>query len=112
MITASEALKLVNKSDANVDMYIKLIEPHIKKIAEEGKRSYDCYVDGLWSSVETNKVAYTTLTDIQKLVSDKLKIFGYRVSLGRSGDTYVPPGLTDNYGEGPKHVNICLIISW
>ena len=112
MIKASEAQALVLNSAANVEKYIALIEPNIRKLANDGKRTYECYVDGLWSNMEEYRFIYAELTPIQLLVSNKLKEFGYMVRLSKSGDTYIPRGLADDYGEGPSHVNVCLIISW
>ena len=37
---------------------------------------------------------------------------GFVVELGMIGSAYVPKGLSDDFGDGPLFVNVCLTISW
>ena len=76
-----------------------------------GKRTYACYVEGLWDShptVSRNPV----ITPIQNLVAKELRLLGYDCSHGKDDLPYIPRGLDDGYGEGSEHVNWVLHIRW
>ena len=44
---------------------------------------------------------------------DKLKALGYVVTWqGAYGESYVPRGLADDDGNGPKHINYGMTVGW
>lgn len=109
MITAKEAKELYDKSGQEVADYLKYtVEKEVVKAAEGGKRQVTihlgslepfCYLDGV-------------ITPLQKAVEWKLKELGYRAEIKLYGDKYVPRGLADDDGNGPKHQNYGIQISW
>jgi hypothetical protein len=77
MIKASEARELVKTSDMVADRLIKWIDPQVRKLAEEGKTSFDIYNDELMVRGEGYS-AVLKETPIMLKVLERLKSFGYR----------------------------------
>ena len=109
MITAEQAKKLYDESGAEVDSYLnRTIAPEIEKAAKAGKRSVFIHVGSeppYGSTKALNK-------PLHKSTMMKLTELGYKVSWGDDGAPYVPPGLADDYGEGPEYTNVGIHISW
>lgn len=107
MITATEALAIYEQTGADVKKFLKEeIEQKIKYAASQGKRSiFVCL---------TSYESYTqpSLKSYHKKAVEELASLGYTVSLGRDGDPYVPRGLADDDGDGPRHINYGLHIGW
>lgn len=112
MIAAKEAAALVVMSNANVDLYIVKIELEIIKLAKAGKRIHTCYVDGLWGAFDIWEATHQKFTPIQEAVAEKMRMLGYSVAIGTDGSPYVPRGLQDDDGGGPKKINVCMTIKW
>jgi hypothetical protein len=109
MITANEAKQLYDESGAEVEQFLKNnVEQNVANAAKGGKRQV--FVD--MGSVEQFEYLDRTVTPSQKAVADKLKTLGYRVEIKLDGDWYVPKGLADDNGNGPKIVNYGIQISW
>ena len=109
MITAAQAKNLYDESGAEVDSYLnKTIAPKIEKAAKAGKRNVfiDVGAEQAYGSTKALKEPLHTSTMM------KLAELGYKVSWGADGDPYVPRGLADDYGEGPKYTNMGIHISW
>lgn len=107
MITAAQAKELYDKSGAEVNNYLQYkIEPQIKKAAESDKRDVYHLIDceETWKTIE--------MTPFQRQIHDKLVELGYQVKFGRYGDVYVPRGLADDDGNGPRHTNYGFQIGW
>lgn len=112
MITANEAVALYDLSEAKVNTIMSQIDYEICTLAAAGKRIYECQIDGLWDSVLEYTAYDTQKTKVQEDVSKKLAALGYRVHFGRCGPSYVPRGLQDDNFEGPKYVNLGLVVYW
>lgn len=107
MISAKEARALYDKSGAEADSYLQHeVMPKIKKAAESGKLRIEILV----SAVDI--FDRCTLTPLMVQVIAKLGELGFVVKYDRYGDEYVPCGLADDNGNGPKHRNCGLIIQW
>lgn len=107
MISAAEAKAIYDASGAEVDNYLQYqVGPKIKKSAESGKRQLFHII----SAEETWKTIVPTPIQMQMVA--KLESLGYRAAFGRDGDPYVPRGLADDDGNGPKHTNYGITISW
>lgn len=108
MITAKEAKTLYDDSGAEVDAYLSTkIEPAIRKAATAGKRTMFHYLDAeeVWKTVNP--------TPLQIRIIDKLRELGFHVAFGRDeSHVYVPRGLADDEGNGPKYSNYGLTIGW
>lgn len=109
MITAKEAKELYDQSGQEVADYLKHnVESVVKKAAEGGKRQV--FID--MGCVKQFEYLYHTVTPLQKAVVDKLKELGYRAVIKLDGESYVPQGLADDDGNGPKHINYGIQIGW
>lgn len=107
MITAAQAKELYDQSGAEVnDFLTHKVEKYIRDAAMAGKRSVFVLVD----SEETWKTI--TPSPFNRQVIDKLKELGYTAKFGRDGESYVPRGLADDNGNGPKHTNVGYTIGW
>ena len=107
MISAKEARVLYDKSGALANAYINHnVMPKIKRAAESGK----LHVEILVSAVDI--FDRCTPTPLMMQVIAKLEELGFGVKYDRYGDEYVPCGLADDNGNGPKHRNCGLIIQW
>lgn len=107
MLTAKEAKELYDRSGAEVNDYLeRKIGPQIQKAAESGKRTVFHLIDceETWKTIE--------MTPFQRQIHDKLTELGYHVRFGRDGDPYVPRGLADDDGNGPRHTNCGFTIGW
>jgi hypothetical protein len=109
MITAKEAKELYDQSGQEVADYLKYtVENEVVKAAEGGKRNTIIHL----GSKELFDHLDQLITPLQKAVVDKLKELGYRAEIKLYGDHYVPRGLADDDGKGPKHQNYGIHIGW
>lgn len=109
MISAKEAKELYNQSEVRVDEFLKnKVEHVIINAAKSGKQHVFIFLDNvnIFESVEQK------LTPLDRAVVEKLKQLGYRAGFQRSGDSYIPPGLADDDGDGPLHINYGIMIGW
>lgn len=107
MITAKEARTLYDASDAEAKGLMKSFESRIIEAAKSGKR---WIVITMGSSPTTQNPQPDS---VEKRAMELLNELGY-VSrwVAQDGDVYIPYGLMDDYGNGPKHVNYGIHISW
>ena len=109
MITAKEAKQLYDESGAEVEQFLKNeVEKRITDAAKGGKRQVFIYL----GSVKQFEYLDRTVTPLQKAVADKLKTLGYRADIKLDGESYVPRGLADDDGYGPKVQNYGIQVSW
>lgn len=109
MITATEAKKLYDQSGVEVQEYLKeKVEPKVTEAAKSGKRFTFIYL----GSLEPYRTVEQELLPIQKAVVEKLQELGYRARVVLDGDKYVPRGLADDNGEGPKYQNYGIQVGW
>lgn len=107
MISAKEAFSLYEQSGANLKKFLDQdVEPKIKDAASRGLRKI--FVD--LGSCET--WANPTIDVVHKSAFKELSSLGYTVSFGKDGVPYVPRGLSDDNGEGPRHINYGIHIGW
>jgi hypothetical protein len=109
MITAKEAKELYDKSGQEVTDYLKhTVEKEVVKAAEGGKRQTIIFLSskGMFDNLDQ------LITPLQRAVVDKLQELGYRAGIRLYGDSYIPRGLADDNGNGPKHQNYGIHISW
>lgn len=106
MISAKEAKALYDASGAESDAMLATLEPYIVAAAKEGK--LNCFI--LIDCIEVLKTI--TVTPLQHQVLDKLHKLGFRVSISKHGNSYVPRGLADDDGNSPKHQNYGYCIGW
>lgn len=106
MINAKEAKRLYDQSGAEADKVLETIEPKVIAAAQAGKQSIYFYIDS--SEVGDRVILTPTYTQ----VVEKLHQLGYQAGACRYGDAYIPAGLADDDGNGPKHQNYGLYISW
>lgn len=106
MITAKEAKELYDKSGVEVENFVNQLEKPITEAATSGQRCVFFHID----AADVNSQIKPTA--LHKKVMDKLFELGYRVQFSRDGHSYVPPGLADNFGDGPKYTNYGLAIHW
>jgi hypothetical protein len=106
MINAADAKRIYDESGGEADALLTRIEPRIVEAAKAGKRSIFWLVDAeeAWRS--------NAPTPLDNHVITKLTNLGYTVRFGRDGDAYVPRGLADDDGDGPKYINYGYTIGW
>jgi len=106
MITAKEALALYDATGVEVKQFLddKVLQP-VKDAAMSGKR--ECTVH-----LGSNQYQPPMITKVVEGACFELKRLGYMVSYGFYGEEYVPRGLADDYGEGPKHRNYGITVRW
>lgn len=103
---AQEAFKLA-KAANEYRKKVDEILSQIKDSAMEEKMELFVYVD----DVEHN-MQIPPLSDETKFVKNALEKLDYEVSIDTKGESYVPRGLSDDYGEGPKYEKYGMYISW
>ena len=109
MITAKEAKQLYDESGAEVEQFLKNeVEKRVTDAAKGGKRFVFIHL----GSVKQFEYLDRTITPLQQAVADKLKTLGYRADIKLDGESYVPRGLADDDGNGPKIQNYGIQISW
>lgn len=109
MITAKQAKQFYDDSGYEVEQFLThSVETEVMNAAKGGKRSVFIFLD----SVERFSHLDRVITPLQKAVVDKLKELGYHAEIKIDGDWYVPRGLQDDDGNGPKHVNYGIMIGW
>lgn len=109
MINAKEAKALYDASGHEVDQFLRNnVEQKVIEAAKAGKRMATVYL----GVVEQFGYLESTVTPIHKAVVDKLKTLGYAATFKLDGDKYVPRGLSDDYGNGPKVQNFVMVIGW
>jgi hypothetical protein len=109
MIDAKEARQLYDESGAEVEHFLKhKVEIHIVSAAKSGKRQVQIHIGttGPYEYVDQK------ITPLERAILDKLIDLGYVAKIGNYGDDYVPRGLADDDGGGPKHTNYGFMISW
>lgn len=109
MITAKEAKELYDQSGAEVEQFLKNeVEKRVTDTAKSGKRQVFIHL----GSVKQFQYLDRTITPLQQAVADKLKTLGYRADIKLDGESYVPRGLADDDGNGPKITNYGIQVSW
>jgi len=109
MITAKEAKQFYDDSGYEVDQFLThTVEPVVTDAAKSGKRSIFIFLDSLRPYDHLDRV----ITPLQKAVVAKLKELGYHALIRLDGEMYVPRGLADDDGDGPKHQNYGIHIGW
>lgn len=107
MITAKDALELYEKSGAEVQSLLdQKIHPFVEDAATRGKRTCNVHI----GSVELYRNMEPTATE--NAAVEKLKSMGYTVWIAKYGESYVPRGLQNDDGDGPKYRNYGFIIGW
>lgn len=107
MLNAQSARKLVQEYASVEKVIIPEILREVEEAAKEGKTSVQIYIDAIdsWSTwVNTPEMIR---------VSSKLESLGFKVTIERYGDKYIPRGLQDDYnGTGPMYQNYGYVINW
>jgi len=115
MIKATEARELVKQSDASVEMLLKWIDLQVRKLAEEGKTSFDVYHDEIMVRGEGYSASLIE-TPLMKKIAEKLSTFGYRVVFVTAKQENKFPGLgvydEDDYKDRPPSYIRHITISW
>ena len=107
MITASEAREKTNLIGAMATNYIKdVVEPSVMQAIDKGENCCLIYID----SLESWRIPSSSAMHSE--VMRELRSLGYAVVYSFSGTEYVPPGLSDDDGNGPKHRNVSIKITW
>lgn len=108
MITAIEAKALYDQSGVEVKQFLEhTVEPAVVKAAQEGKRTVFIHVgaEETWKNITPTAFETAVVNELGKLM--------YRVQFGKdTSHTYVPRGLANDNGEGPKHNNYGFTIAW
>lgn len=109
MITAKEAKELYDQSGAEVEQFLKNeVEKRVTDAAKGGKR----FVFICLATLKFYEHAQDKLTPLNKAVVERLVELGYRARVVLDGEPYVPRGLADDDGNGPKHQNYGIQIGW
>lgn len=106
-MNVSEARDITKNSRALAEDYLKdFIYPKIKSSANNGKFSCFFFIG--------SQERYRHIHVEQKIESaiEILKQSGYNVKLDYNGFSYVPRGLSDDDGNGPKYTSYGLHIDW
>lgn len=107
MISAKEASEITANSTAAVDRYIQeKIEPVVLSAAEKGLNSCKVTIGTVYTYEEID------CTAVETRVLGILKELGYRATVETYGDPYVPRGLQNDMGVGPRVRNYGFLISW
>lgn len=109
MITAKEAKELYDQSGTEVTDFLKhKVEINVVSAAKSGKRYVFIHLGskGMFDHIDQ------LITPLQKAAVEKLQELGYRARIVLDGDSYVPRGLADDDGNGPKHINYGIQIGW
>lgn len=110
MINAKDALDLYNNSLHTLQQYLlDNFHSGIQNAARNGKREFilDCGSEMTGYGGITPK-----MTPLQEKARDELKKLGYETVWMWYGDAYVPKGLADDDGSGPKYMNYGLKVRW
>lgn len=109
MITAHQAKALYDESGHEVELFLQAkVEPEIVKAARSGKRNVIIYL----GSLEPYKHLSQEVTATNTAVVNKLRDLGFSATIKLYGDSYVPRGLADDEGMGPRYTNYGIEISW
>jgi hypothetical protein len=109
MITAKEAKQFYDDSGYEVEQFLTFsVETEVMNAAKGGKRNTIIHLDSLEPFSHLDQV----ITPLQKAVVIKLRELGYHTQINLYGDHYVPRGLADDDGKGPRHQNYGIYISW
>lgn len=106
MISAKEAKAIYDESGAEATALLNQFEEPIRNAAREGKRNVFCHLGCNETYVRLEA------TPLQKQVMDKLSALGYRVQMCKDGGEFIPRGLADDDGNGPKHYIYGFAIHW
>ncbi len=107
MIDAKEAKRLYDESGAEVTAWLNSeVSKKVEDAAKSGKRNVFIFLgsEELWK--------HPTLTPIQKRCISALIDMEYRAEFKVDDETYVPRGLADDEGNGPKYRNYGIMVSW
>lgn len=107
MITAKEAREIVETSDANVLKSLEVFDKNIRNAASRGKKECFFYIEGIEKSL-----GLPPLKPLEMLIVERLKDSGFGVEITFDGDPYVPRGLSDDEGNGPKYSNYGFMVRW
>ena len=107
MLSAKEAIEIVNNSDAEVLKSLKMFDEQVRYYSAKGERKY--FYD--MGSTEAC-LALPTLKPLAVSVMSRLKVLGYSVEYCFYGDSYVPRGLADDDGNGPSYKNYGILVRW
>ena len=108
MISAKEAVDLYDASGAECTALLEsTFDRPIREAAEGGKRNVFVFLgnEEVWKTV--------TPTPLHKQAMDKLAALGFRCQfVAAHGESYVPAGLRDDEGDGPKYRNYGIAVHW
>ena len=107
MLSAKEALEIVNNSDAEVLKSLKMFDEQIRYYSAKGERKY--FYD--MGSIEIYH-PLPVLKPLSVSVMSRLKVLGYSVEYCFYGESYVPRGLADDDGNGPSYKNYGIVVTW
>lgn len=105
MISAVEARALYDRVGEESKKLLNDIDHRITKVAVSR-----CTTFFLLDCEETFR--HVEPTPVQARVMEELKELGFSVTFGKDGEPYVPRGLSDDNGNGPKHINYGFHIKW
>lgn len=109
MITSKQAKELYDDSGYEVEQFLTYsVETEVMNAAKSGKRSVFIFLSSKGSFDHLDQL----ITPLQWAVVNKLKELGYTSRIDLDGDYYVPRGLADDDGNGPKHINYGIHIGW
>lgn len=114
MISASAARELVKTSDASCERLLKWIDPYVRKLAEEGKTSFDIFTEELITRSD-NSFSVLKETPLMTKMVEKLKSFGYRAEFctKKNENTFRGLGVYDDNEQPPNPTYTRYIqISW
>ena len=107
MLNAQAARKLVQEYASIEKVILPQILQKVEEAAKEGKTSVQIYIDAIdsWST-------WVNTPEMIRVLS-KLESLGFKVTIERYGDKYVPRGLRDDYDDtGSMYQNYGYIVDW
>lgn len=107
MINAKEARDIVETSDANVLKSLEVFDKNIRNAASRGKKECFFHIDS-----REKYLGLPPLKPLEMMIVERLKDSGFWVEFTFDGDPYVPRGLSDDEGDGPKHSNYGFMVRW
>lgn len=107
MLSAKEAIEIVNNSDADVLKSLKMFDEQVRYYSAKGERKY--FYD--MGSTETCH-PLPVLKPLTVSVVSRLRVLGYSVEYCFYGESYVPRGLADDDGNGPSYKNYGILVRW
>lgn len=105
-ITAKEARELTNKSEKAVQTALVPVYDLIRTNAQKGETSCFWHLDTIEQSY------HIPVESMTQAMIDTLHKHGFHCQVRTQGEAYVPRGLADDEGNGPKHINYGIAIYW